>query len=574
MRLKSHYRLPLLILTLLCVTGMAGLRGTNSPSAVHAYPLAPGWNLVAYPNGVVSTPAYTLQSGDTGYEVAKPGTVLTPGFGYWVQTSNPSAIPLSDGRSSVTIFAQAGQPILVGDPSGVLPATVVGADVLMTYDPYNGYQYISDNTLQPGQAAYAISFSGGQLTLASQGIATATCSMTDLGSACAVGGACPQDYPVAVTNNALAHPALRAGSPPITGTIVLCFNDMSQAIAAGYETASPFRVVLNGPSSAVSSDVRVTVLRATLESWDAFQARAQAASESVNTSCVTGNPTAVVSVDYQLENLNGPVTAVLPGTLRSDFTPPETETATTLLASQHLADVVHAGSPTTGSVSAAFVATRFQDIHEVDWQLINQIVDVLAGSLAVHGPSLDFEFHFSGPQAGQITPKGGGNGPLPFYGGVDVAGTPSATTLTAAPNIALGPCGNASIVAPATITSQLSPTAVCNDGTFSYSQDPSGTCIANGGVKTFLVPPAPSPAGVPGTATGAGAVAPAGATGTGTGTTTGPGAVPPATAGAGTATPTSGEATGISTAATATTTALGGALTNPSLPSSPFIPNP
>jgi hypothetical protein len=52
---------------------------------------------------------------------------------------------------------------MIGDPSGVAPATVAGADVVYAYDPANGYQLTT--TVLQGQGAWAMSESGGTISV-------------------------------------------------------------------------------------------------------------------------------------------------------------------------------------------------------------------------------------------------------------------------------------------------------------------------------------------------------------------------------------------------------------------------
>lgn len=370
--------------------------------------LPQGWNLIADPGGIIpSGPAYTLQQTDTTYEIVTAGTPLVPGLGYWVQAQSRSGLPLPAGQLRATIQAPASRFVMIGDPSGVLTARVSGADLILAYDPVQGYSVVTDNTLQPGQGAFAFSRSGGTITLVAEGTTAATCSTSDTGSACPVNGSCPQGFPVAITNDTLAHPPVQAGEPAVQGPIVLCFNDLSQATAAGYQPAPPSRLVLTGPATAITDGIQVTVLRATLETPAAFIAHAQAAGEGVLASFNPSTATAVLTVDYQLENINRPVTAFGLGVFQSDHYPNETVPGVMLLANEQPL-LVHQGVPVSGSVSAVFTTTKFSDIGEVDWLLQQVLTDSV--STSPHGTSIEFELHFAGPLAGQIVALGGDSG--------------------------------------------------------------------------------------------------------------------------------------------------------------------
>ena len=416
------------------------------PSAL-GYTLPQGWNLIANPGGTLTSgPAYTWQANDTAYEVSPAGSPLAAGFGYWVYVPQLSGLPLPAGQTRpATIFAPAGQYVMIGDPSGILAANVTGADYLFTYDPRTGYHTVANNVLTPGQGAFAVSLAGGQIVLTAQGSTTAACSTADQGSACPVAGACPAGYPVAITQDAIAHPAPGAGTPPVQGSIVLCFNDISQATAAGYQTSSPFRIILPGPVTAITSDIKVTVLRAILETPDAFLARAKAGGEQLRPGVNMNGATAIVTVEYELENLDRPPTLVVPGNFRSDNPPGETASAVVILSSQHPADVVSTGAPTLGSISGGLVLAKFSDITEVDWQLIDPLCDTLVPS--PHGPSITFELGFRGPLAPHILQVGNGNGPLPSYD----ANTPSPDTL--------GGCGASVTSTTTAAAATTSPTA-------------------------------------------------------------------------------------------------------------------
>lgn len=148
---------------------------------------AAGWNLVAAPPGTnigqLGT-LYTMQPGDSGYETATAATGTVSGFGYWAYvaqapvlvsfaghviqggtlTGGANPFVLSAGSSQAySVSATPGQPVLIGNPSGTVSASVVGVSSLYTYDPTLGYQ--SATVLQPGQGAWATADVGGLITV-------------------------------------------------------------------------------------------------------------------------------------------------------------------------------------------------------------------------------------------------------------------------------------------------------------------------------------------------------------------------------------------------------------------------
>jgi hypothetical protein len=304
---------------------------------------------------------------------------------------------------------------MVGDPSGASPADVSGADILVGFDPVNGYQPIYNNVLAPGQGAFAMSVAGGRIVLQAQSGAATDCSTLETGSACPVSGACPQSYPVAITSDALAHPAIAPGDAAVAGTIALCFNDISQAQTAGYQLAPATRITLQGPASATTSNMRFTVLSAMLESPEAFHARVTASGDKLCAGCDISGATGIVTVQYGVENLNRPPTLISTGSFVSAHSPQDFSGSYLLLASQHAVDPIHDGSPIVGTVSGVFGQARFTDIDTVNWRLDNPLLDVSNGIPQPHGPSLLFELDFRGPQAGQVIAYGGGSTPLPPY---------------------------------------------------------------------------------------------------------------------------------------------------------------
>jgi hypothetical protein len=125
-----------------------------------------GWNLVAAPTGTVITgatpPLYTWQTGDTAYV---PSQTTTSGYGHWAYFAAPSAVGMPvTAPSTITKSLQPNVYVMIGN-SGTTSATVTGADVVYVYNPSTGYQ--ATNVLLPGQGAWVLSSTGGNMTIAS-----------------------------------------------------------------------------------------------------------------------------------------------------------------------------------------------------------------------------------------------------------------------------------------------------------------------------------------------------------------------------------------------------------------------
>jgi hypothetical protein len=127
-----------------------------------------GWNLVAFPPSTdlsqVQASLYTMQAGDTDYETIDPSQGTQSGFGYWAYFYSPTTINLAAGSSDLyAVLPPPGQYIMVGDPSGSLPALISGADVVWTYDPVAGYA--NSALINPGQGAWVYSAAGNAITV-------------------------------------------------------------------------------------------------------------------------------------------------------------------------------------------------------------------------------------------------------------------------------------------------------------------------------------------------------------------------------------------------------------------------
>ena len=178
-------RLTVLIVLslLLAAIGGAGTRSfaqTPAPTPTSTVPSSPppgitvtypaGWNLVALPGGTdlsrLAGPVYTLQPGDSSYQTVQTAQGTVTGYGYWAFFSNATSLPLAAGSAGYSVLARPGQFIMIGNPSGNEPATVSGADAVYVFDAARG-SYQPATLLQPGEGAWALSYSGGTISLAS-----------------------------------------------------------------------------------------------------------------------------------------------------------------------------------------------------------------------------------------------------------------------------------------------------------------------------------------------------------------------------------------------------------------------
>jgi hypothetical protein len=142
--------------------------------------LLAGWNLI--PGALARSintnvgPLYTYQEGDSQYEAVTELGDLPETNGYWVYFDRPTLVFFADQVSynecgplrntpisSVTRPLPPGQWVMVGNPFH--GATVIGADIVLTYNPSDGFQEAT--TLGNGQGAWVYSGAGGLLTLTS-----------------------------------------------------------------------------------------------------------------------------------------------------------------------------------------------------------------------------------------------------------------------------------------------------------------------------------------------------------------------------------------------------------------------
>ncbi|MGI8968787.1 MAG: hypothetical protein ACR2GA_06760 [Chloroflexota bacterium] len=217
--------------------------GARAQPAGQQVVYAVGWNLVSGPPGSnfsgAQSPLYTLPPGNSSYETITPDQALHAGYGYWAYFNAGAAVRLSAGDlAPVSITIPAGQYVMLGNPSGVQPATVSGADVVFTYDPVQGYQSVF--VLQPGQGAWAFSFGGAMLTIApAAGVApTPVIQLTASSAPSSVPAVAvlPSRYPL--------HPNITAtvfwvGEPAIEGSsennAISAWDDAWQEHYGGYD---------------------------------------------------------------------------------------------------------------------------------------------------------------------------------------------------------------------------------------------------------------------------------------------------------------------------------------------------
>ena len=151
-------------IALLAALLFVGFHGTQH---VFAITYAAGWNLVAGPEGSHLSGAtgsiFTLQPGDTDYEVFAADSPLRGGYGYWAFFPSGGSITLAGGSNTFSVASIPGQFIMVGNPSQAV-VTVSGADTAFTYTPSGGYQ--NATAIPPGQGAWVM---GSQIDLAGSG---------------------------------------------------------------------------------------------------------------------------------------------------------------------------------------------------------------------------------------------------------------------------------------------------------------------------------------------------------------------------------------------------------------------
>lgn len=145
----------LLLGALLGAAAPGSVHAANAPGTVAFWRVyAPGWNLVAGPQGarlaLHGEPLYSLDGSQPQYADNGQG-VVNSGVGYWVFYGTGQTLLLVGVPQPVTqIHVNGGEWATLGN-SGNKPAAVRGADLALVYDPQAGFQPAT--VVQPGQAA-------------------------------------------------------------------------------------------------------------------------------------------------------------------------------------------------------------------------------------------------------------------------------------------------------------------------------------------------------------------------------------------------------------------------------------
>jgi hypothetical protein len=142
----------------------------QQPDVAGVRNLPAGWNLVALPPGtsfsVQPSAILTFEPSGAGFQALASTDGAVEGKGYWVNVPAASLMsmpsPLHDGVEA-SFPAPPDTWIMIGDTTSFYPGFVSGADEVFTYDEENGYR--NQSILFPGQGAWAISHSGGTITI-------------------------------------------------------------------------------------------------------------------------------------------------------------------------------------------------------------------------------------------------------------------------------------------------------------------------------------------------------------------------------------------------------------------------
>lgn len=144
---------------------------TPTPTPRESLTLASGWNLIPGKLGPVLPccfgPFYTLQAGDSAYEVIERAADLEPDLGYWVFFDREVSVTLIPPflTGTYTVRVPAGQWVMVGNPF-ITIANVQGADAVYVYDTAIGYRTADAGVrIGPQQGAFVYSLAGSTVTL-------------------------------------------------------------------------------------------------------------------------------------------------------------------------------------------------------------------------------------------------------------------------------------------------------------------------------------------------------------------------------------------------------------------------
>lgn len=164
------------------VSNDAALRIAGIPDAASPCPPAEGsgpgrlsypagYSLVGLPGGTVLPAVKVLYSwfdlGARGaYSLHPTTSPVEAGHGYWAYFACPGAVPMGEGSASAKLPLDAYHASIVGNPSGVSPATVSGHDFAAQWDPAlngggGGYRisgYREPQTLAVGTGTWVFSY--------------------------------------------------------------------------------------------------------------------------------------------------------------------------------------------------------------------------------------------------------------------------------------------------------------------------------------------------------------------------------------------------------------------------------
>jgi hypothetical protein len=143
-----------------------------------------GWNLVSGPEGShlmgASGNLYTLQPGDSEYEIVPATSALHGGWGYWAYFATAGSLQASPGSAAVSLRLTPGQWTMIGNPSAELPVTVSGADIVLVRPP--GADYQATTTIAVGQGAWATGRATASLAVQPPGAPAAPSASSELGA--------------------------------------------------------------------------------------------------------------------------------------------------------------------------------------------------------------------------------------------------------------------------------------------------------------------------------------------------------------------------------------------------------
>lgn len=132
-------------------------RQSRAPAALAVY-YAPGWNLISGPEGSRLIGAigsiYTLQPGDSEYEVFPAASALSGGYGYWAYFPDGGGLAATLGSETYATTLAPDQWVLLGNPNANASAALAGALSALAYIPEVGY--LSVTSIPVGQGVWAL----------------------------------------------------------------------------------------------------------------------------------------------------------------------------------------------------------------------------------------------------------------------------------------------------------------------------------------------------------------------------------------------------------------------------------